>query len=146
MKEIKEKPKMQTAKVLDTASRVPRTVNRAMAKAREQTENAEQYESPADYASEHISETGKHALSETARAADYTAHNIKQIKEQTQNGVKENHYGQTEETFRQNHGTEVYRRNYPQTPKSTKNTVSPLKQTQRTTKTAQKTVKAAQKW
>ena len=66
MKDVKTKPSMRSAKVLDRTVRIPRDTKAAMSKLRRQTDQAEQYESPADYADQQIKENATDAANHTA--------------------------------------------------------------------------------
>lgn len=165
MKDIKEKPKMKTAKVMQAGQRIPRDAKNAFLKVKEQSSPlSEQYESPEDYAIQTLEDKTKQTAN---RASNATDNNIRK----TVNRIKEHRAKSTDRSILEDdvhidkprnatyeggkrHAekqAETYRRNTglkhrAGTKKVKKNTVSPVKQISKgTAKTAQRTVKTTHK-
>lgn len=159
MKEVKQKPKMKGAKVLDTASRAPRDMKDTMMKMREQApDRAEAQESTTEYGENVMRDGMDRVTNSTVHAVDSSIHKAtERTKESytdhsTYKGGKD--YAEKQAQSAYTADTHKPSGHYSQAPKTQpKNTVSSVKQgveksaktTQRTVKTGTKTVKATSK-
>ena len=159
MKEVKQKPKMKDAKILDAASRAPRDMKDIMMKMREQApDRAEAQESTTEYGENVMRDGMDRVANTTVHAVDSSIHKAtEKTKESytdhsTYKGGKDYAEKQAQPAYKAD--THKPSGHYSQAPKTQpKNTVSSVKQgvekstktTQRTVKTGTKTVKATSK-
>ena len=151
MKDIKQKPKMKGAKVLDAASKVPQEMKDVLIKMREQApDRSKNYDSQTEYGESVIKEQAEHAVDSTVHVAGRSIHKAADSAKEhyTENaaykGGREHAEKQPEPAYR----ADVFETNtqHTQTPKTQpKNTVSQIKQGSHSVKSTQKTVKAGTK-
>lgn len=149
MKEIKTKPAMKTAKVLDKAVLVPRDMKNTMSKLKERTErDSDSFESPADYADQKIKEKSGKAAQE---AADGVKSGVRKTAQKVRSKAQES-AAQGGKRYAEKQAQAAYTKKsnmrsagrYSEAPKTAKKTVSSVKQkAARSAKTARKGVKAA---
>lgn len=159
MKEVKQRPKMKGAKVLDAASRAPRDMKDTMMRMRDQApDKAENQESTTEYGENVMRDGVDRVTNTTVHAVDSSIHKAtERTKESytdhsTYKGGKDYAEKQAQSAYAAD--THKPSGHYSQAPKTQpKNTVSSVKQgvekpaktTQRTVKTGTKTVKATSK-
>lgn len=151
MKDIKQKPKMKGAKVLDTASKAPQEMKDVLIKMREQApDRSKNYDSQTEYGEGVIKEQVEHAVDSTVHVVDRSVHkaaekaNEHYAENAAYKGGRKHAEKQAEPAYR----ADVFDPNvqHTQTPKTqSKNTVSQIKQGSHSVKSTQKTVKAGTK-
>lgn len=149
MKEIKTKPAMKTAKVLDKAVLIPRDMKNTMSKLKKRTErDSDSFESPADYADQKLKEKGGKAAQEAADGMKSGARKAAQkirgkVQDSAYKGGKKHAEKQAQAAYTGKANIRSTGR-YSEAPKTAKKTVSSVKQkAARSTKTVRKSVKAA---
>lgn len=147
MKEVKTKPSMKTAKVLDKAARIPRDAKAAFSKLKEKTQrDSDSYESPGDYAGQKITEKGGDTVRKTAEGVKSGARKaVEKARDRTRKSAYEGGKRHAEKNAAYAKRSNIRSTgNYSQAPKTAKKAVSPVKQkAARSAKTAKRTVKAA---
>ena len=151
MKEVKQKLKMKSAKVLNTVSRAPRDMKDAMLRMQKHAlDHSENQETITEYGEAVIIDSVEQTADASVRAVHASIRKAtKKAKESytdhsTYKGGKEHAEKQAQSAYQTN--THQYTKRYTQIPKTQpKNTVPSLQQGSYTAKTTQRTLKASTK-